>query len=636
MVRSRSILLLAILVGSSFAFSAARADAPLAADAGDSKAAYNGAALALAGKVFGGVAPYSYAWSWAGDPGRFTGANAPNATFNTAGLHPQNLPITLTITDANGAVATDTILHRVESAPIIFRASVNVTGGVPDEFLGVSVDDTTVDFEVPPATARIVAVLDWRNGVTSYDLDLELLDPSQNVAGDGQGETDRRPERVVVDDPAAGTWTARIMPFLSGPTVANITVQAFPSASLPRVSFESPVRFGLLQEQRVTASATGSSVSVSWDLEADGTFDATGMETVVSLALGAHPVRIRAIDAHGFRATTTGVIEVVDSDAVLRLRCGGEGGTPYKAMEFSASKGTCWIHSGHQTYFTGAHRFGFRHLSGFVYSVEQQFSPPTEFVTADPGVTPIHLEVSEDGLAWTEIGIGSYQFLPDVLDGSLALQERQFILVEATGSGESFRYLRAREPLSAAQGLSGYLDMSAFDVRVDILDPVDEPTLAPGTRTLDCAAGDHLEDFFAAHPCWFGGIDRYDAPSFFHTYPIGEGASLNTINGSFTLLPWRLDDWTQGDSLTNATNVSAYVQTSIDGVHWTDVAVVPTTFGTTTPFHVALDHQAARFVRFFPEEHARFDQTAEFAPNHHPKGYFVDSRVTVEGVLPTA
>jgi hypothetical protein len=210
------------------------------------------------------------------------------------------------------------------------------------------------------------------------------------------------------------------------------------------------------------------------------------------------------------------------------------------------------------------------------------------------------------------------------------VQERQRVDVTASSDGAPFRYVRIHEPLSAAQGLSGYLDHSQFDVEADIVAPTPAPAPTPGERHLACGT-DIMEDFFAAHPCWFGGIDRYDAASFWHTYPVGDGGDLARVRGNFTLAPWRADDWTQGAPVADATNVSARIQTSVDSISWTDLAIVETAYGVPTSFDITVDHQLARFVRLFPEYHARFDQTAEFAPNHHAKAYLVDSSLVVDG-----
>jgi hypothetical protein len=325
---------------------------------------------------------------------------------------------------------------------------------------------------------------------------------------------------------------------------------------------------------------------------------------------------VRVTDSASLTAVDSAVVEVRAGDAILRMRCNTSAPGEQIAMELSASQGSCWMHSGHQTYYTGGTTYSLRAVNGYVSAVEQMFSPPIE-TAPTPGKTPIHVDVSTDGIAWTDAGIAEYTLLV----------ERQAFYFEFTGAGQQFRYIRAHEPLSAAQGLSGYLDYSLLDVEADVAGTA-SATAAPGTRDLSCDK-DILEDFVALHPCWFGGIDRYDAASYFHTYPLADGAKLDRISGSFTLAPWRLDDWRDGGG--SATATLAYVQTSVDGIAWTDRATVGATYGQSASFDLTLPHVDAKFVRLFPQYHARFAQLQTFAANHHARGYFLASNVHVEG-----
>lgn len=304
-------------------------------------------------------------------------------------------------------------------------------------------------------------------------------------------------------------------------------------------------------------------------------------------------------------------------DVTLKLRCGGDKATPYWAMEFTASKGTCWMHGGHHTYFFGDRTYRFVKATGMAFAVEQMFSPPTEVVAASPGTTPVWLESSLDGRTWTEVGYAPYRLLT-------SRQEVKFEIGDA--DGPVFRFLRVRAPRSAAQGLSGYVDHTSLDVVATPLGPAPKPR--PAARTVDLTCEDDiLEDFFAEHPCWFGGINRYDAPSFFHTYFLGDGARLTKVTGRLRLGPWRTDD-------TPATErCKAYIQVSVDGVRWTNVATVDGPFGEERTFSVALKNVRARFVRLFPDYHPRYDDTRTAAPLHHPKGFFLGSAVTVTGSL---
>lgn len=632
-MRARStILILLVLLSSTASSSPAASSAPLAVDAGDSVVAYAGAPIALAGAVAGGTPPYASTWSWDGDPARFVGG-----AFDTTGLSPQDVVLTYTVTDALGASASDTVRHRIGVSFVIER-DIPIRAGVPDEIIGgTGLDARPVVFHVPPGIAAIDATLSWEDPTGLQDLDLRLRDPASNDATGAQGATSANPERVRVEAPAPGQWVAQVEPFANGPVTAHLRIEGFSTSVLPVVNAGGPYVVGRLDEQRLLASGEGPAgpVSLAWDLDGDGFYETPGAEVLVALPPGIHTVRVRGTDPAGYEVGAPATIDVRTADMILRFRCGNDPTTPYWAMEFTSTKGSCWIHGGHHTYFTGDARFVLRGFTGFAFTVEQQFSPPTEHETDPIGVTPLHVQVSLDGITWTEVAHGEYRFVPDVLQGDLVLATRQRVDIVAEGLAAPFRYFRLHEPLSAAQGLSGYLDHTEFNVEVDRAGTTAAPILARATRALACET-DILEDIFPTHPCTFGGIDRWDAPSFWHTYVVGDGARLDRIEGTFVLAPWRLDDWTQGAPLNGAAAVTARVQTSVDGVHWTDVATIPATFGVEAAFDVALTGHEARFVRLFPEYHARFDQTADFAPNHHPKGYFVTSDLVVEGLLPTA
>lgn len=621
MLRSRAATLVAVVLLLTVApVPGARADGPLEADAGDSAVAYAGELLPLHGRARGGAAPYALAWSASVEPARVSGAS-----YDTSSLAPQDVVFTLTVTDALGAVALDTVRHRVESSPILVARNVTLNYGVPDELVGgANVDQRPVFFQVPAGTARIEASVSWAEPAPgAYDLDFRLLTPADADATGNAGATQSNPERATVVAPEAGRWTAKLEPFLNGPTTARVLVQGFPAASLPPVSAGGPYVFGSRDLQTLRASAGGAPVAFAWDLDGDGWYDSPGAEVTSAFVEGEHVARVRVTDASGFEVSSAASVSVRGADTVLRLRCGSDPSTTRWAMEFTSSRGSCWLHGGHHTYFMGDEAYTLRALRGRAFTVEQQLSPPTELGN-EPGSTPLHVEVSVDAVTWTHVAMGDYRFV--------STNQRQDVFFDAPGASQPFRFVRVHEPRSAAQGLSGYLDHTELDVEADYAGDVETPVVAPDVRALACGAGDVMEDFFPEHPCWFGGIDRYDAPSFWHTYFLGDGARLSRIEGTFTLLPWRTDDWTQGNSTTNATGVAAYVQTSVDGVNWTDAATVRTAFGAPTPFRVDVD-TPARFVRFFPEEHARFDDLAGSASNHHPKGYFVETGLVLTGLF---
>lgn len=341
---------------------------------------------------------------------------------------------------------------------------------------------------------------------------------------------------------------------------------------------------------------------------------------------------------------------------ILSVACNGPDGT-LAAMEFSYSAPTCWNHTGLHTYFVGRDTtYLLRHVEGLAFSVEQEFSAPTEGLSPGAGLdsaygaevhahSPLVVETSLDGLAWSIAGTGTYRYLDtdELLDWHgcvpscrpLESLYRQNVLFDITAEGQEFRFLRVRQPASlATQGLSGFLDYSRFILTLDQGNAIASPSLAPGTRELACEQ--HiLEDIFALHPCWYGGVDRYDSPSFFHTYALGGAARLDAVRGTYTALPWRLDDWYQPGITADDLLLGITLQSSADGQAWTNLTKVSALLGEGTFEVTGLGGLEATFVRIVPEPHNRFWQFQQFAPNHHPEAYLLDSAIHVEGLLPS-
>ncbi|MDX1610743.1 MAG: hypothetical protein R3185_00130 [Candidatus Thermoplasmatota archaeon] len=502
-------------------------------------------------------------------------------------------------------------------------------------------------FDVPAGTGRIVATLDWTNAAN--DLDMVLYDPFGEDATGTQAQTGAKPEQASVAAPQGGTWTAEIRPWSSGPDTYTLTVEAFNGPSLPTLRMPGPKTFGTEDTQRLFAAADGGTgpFTFSWDTDLDGVFEHTGASIEADLPVGDHEVALHAQDANGFEARTVKDIQVVDAPAVVPLRCAQQENFPYHSMEWSVSGETCWFHHGHHTYRLDAPA---RLLGGegVVVSVEQQFTPPTEYEDP-PFKTPIRIETSLDLETWEEIGVAEYRLLEDPREGSLGLAIRQSLQVTFEASEEPFQYVRVYNPRSSAQGLSGFLDASRLDL---FTEPASEaPAASEAARvevTLSCEEGDHLEAFFEAHPCWFGGINRYDAPSFLHTYPVSDVPMLvGEVSGEATVLPWRSDDWfepvplsnrtsayTGWNARVNHTNVS--VQASVDGMVWRTLERFRVDWGQATTFDVILeDPVPARFLRLVPDPHERFDQWRSLAPNHHPEGFLVHSGVSALSALPS-
>ncbi|HVL47482.1 MAG TPA: hypothetical protein VM889_02900 [Candidatus Thermoplasmatota archaeon] len=635
-MRSTPVALAALLVLGSLAFAippGAGAGEPLAVDAGSTLRVAPGEPIPLDGRAFGGVPPLAYAWS-GGEAARFSDATSPATTYATTGLVAGTLALTLTVTDANGAVASDMVLHRIDAPNVLLDVTGTILAGAPDEIIFVnSFDGRTHAFAVPAGVARLDATLDWTSGANDLDFQLARGTTTTGAAG----ETSSKPERITVANPASGAWTARVRPYFSGPETYRLTVTTPPTVSLPVASAAHPVgayNYGTLDAHALFASASGGTAPYvfAWDLDGDGRLETSGANASASLPVGTHAVRVRVTDATGYRSEASAIVTVHDVHHVLVARCGNVPGA-VSMMEFSASGGACFNHMGHNTYFFGDATYALRKAWGRAFAVEQQFTPPAgEDGLPDPFTTPLLVETSADGVAWSLAGTGRYVFVSTSPPGA---PDRQYVEFEFEGDGRAFRFLRVRAPQSAAQGLSGFLDASGFDLYADVV-ATSPPALATGI--LERACETHvMERFFTTHPCWFGGINRYDSASFYHTYWAGDGAKLDRVRGKAILAPWRSDDF-WGASLQPAdARVKAFVQTSLDGRDWDTVATVEGTFGAAIPIDVLLSGKEARMVRLIPQEHERFHdwrQGWQWAPLKHFRGYFVHSTLTLEGLLP--
>lgn len=305
-----------------------------------------------------------------------------------------------------------------------------------------------------------------------------------------------------------------------------------------------------------------------------------------------------------------------DEPTVLRaFRCDGRDAvTPAMENEYieGSRYGGCWFHTGHHTYdLDGMRAVGA--ISGWFRAVEIQFSPPAELTTA--GEIPIVFERSVDGRTWTTIDTVAYE----------PLATRQDITFAIDAGGAPARYLRVREPRSLAQGLSGYLDVSEFTAELGpILTDAVQPART-GTFGLSCER-DLMEGIVAEHPCWFGGINRYDAPSVFHTYPLDAPTTVTSITGSATFLPWRVDDYAGSGG--SRQTLQGHLFASLDGEHWTKLVTFDASYGLAAPVTWSGSIEAA-YLRLVAEYHrgVRSDPALK-----HVRGMLVDSRMTVTAV----
>lgn len=286
----------------------------------------------------------------------------------------------------------------------------------------------------------------------------------------------------------------------------------------------------------------------------------------------------------------------------IDLQCAGLGGA-VPSFE-GAESGRCWHHMGHHVYFLPEARL-LQRVNGSVFTVEQLFTPP-------PGGPGIVLGVSLDGKAWTTAA--NLTYTPND-------EDRTRVAIDVTVADLPFRFFRVHTPATENEGLSGYLDHSAFTLTVAVPpSPIAEPE--PLARS-DCQDG-ILESFFDDHPCWFGGYDEadeataspgpelahasppvvgesyYESPSFVHTHYLGV-----TPGGVFRAdLDLRL--WRTSQEVTCAadeagvlrpTAILVLAQGSSNGTIWSDLA---RTYQF-TPGPLSLDvgvPEGTRFVRF--------------------------------------
>lgn len=272
--------------------------------------------------------------------------------------------------------------------------------------------------------------------------------------------------------------------------------------------------------------------------------------------------------------------------------------------------GPCWFHTGHHTYdLGGLNEVG--QVTGRAFTVEMRYSPPSEFQVDTYHITSLFFEASVDGRVWSEISRVRFNLPTD----------RQEVTFNFDAGGIRARYLRLRQPLSLAQGLSGYLDSSSFTAA---LTPAHDGALTPRTGILQLSCeNDIMERFHPAHPCWIGGINRYDSPSVFHTYPLDGQVTVSSILGSATFLPWRSDDYTQNGG--NRQTLKAHLQVSSDGEDWSNLLTFDATYG--VPAQISYEGSVeTSYLRLVAEYHKGVKTHPALK---HVRGMLLDSSLRV-------
>lgn len=295
---------------------AAPAAKPLVADAGDTPFVPVGQPATLLGAGYGGTEPYTFAWS--APAGTLAGANAPTAQLSdaAAGVH----TATLTVTDAKGQTATDTVkvlVYQPEQQTLLDQTKADPTPGVTGTGLRVE-----FPFEVPAATSQIDVRISW--GIPANDYDLRVLDPTgfeRASHGDGVPTTE---ENAGVSNPEPGTWKVVADKFGTVTDSVRAVVTGTVAAGgdpRPIVKSGGPYAFAIGAAQNLDGTVAGgiAPVNVAWDTDLDGVFESSNADVTTNLAEGRHVVTLKATDANGLERRQTTSVVVAPADRLAAV-----------------------------------------------------------------------------------------------------------------------------------------------------------------------------------------------------------------------------------------------------------------------------------------------------------------------------
>ena len=376
----------------------------LVADAGDSSFVKIGQPALLVGAGFGGVEPYTFAWTAAA--GSVDGADAPTASWSSTGLSAGTYTISLRVTDQRGVSATDSVKVAIfNPVPVTFfdQSKNDATPGVLSNGIG-GTGSVEFQFTVPTGLPSMDVTGSWTLPVNDYDM--RLVDPT-GVGIDGPGLSAGAPETIGVGNPKAGTWKAILEKFTTIPDTVTVKVTTF-SVSDPRptVATTGPYKFLIGTTQRLAGSVTGgtSPVSLGWDTDSDGVLDKSGASVTVNLPAGRTLVTFKATDAAGFERRQTTSVLVGDADrlakstvAITVVGVADSGINPYH-FEFSAT-----------TYpdpdVLALTRNFTRHPSEYIsgYPASATALP----ITLDQGYYP-----AKDTAVWSNVEVGKLYWIP--------------------------------------------------------------------------------------------------------------------------------------------------------------------------------------------------------------------------------
>ncbi|HWG55699.1 MAG TPA: S8 family serine peptidase [Gaiellaceae bacterium] len=315
---------------------------PLVADAGDTPFVATGESATLLGAGFGGAEPYTFAWS--ATSGELVGGNSPTAQLRglAAGTH----VATLTVTDAAGTTATDTVkvvVYERQQRTLLDKTHLEPTPGA----LSTGVPGVVkFPFTVPVGTMRIDAKL--THVVPANDWDLALVDPEGRQRAFGGKFVPNTQEIASVEAPEVGTWSADAQKYVTASDELRMVVTATIAPGgdpRPKVVSGGPYRFEIGATQTLRATVTGGAapVAIGWDLDGDGVYEAKGAEVTADFAEGRYLVTVKATDASGHERRETTSVLVADparlaaeTTPVTVIAIADTGINPYH-LEFSAA-----------------------------------------------------------------------------------------------------------------------------------------------------------------------------------------------------------------------------------------------------------------------------------------------------------
>lgn len=313
---------------------------PLVADAGDSSFVKIGQPAYLVGAGFGGVEPYTFAWT--ATAGTIDGANAPTAAFGTADLAAGTYTVSLKVTDAAGTSASDTVKIAVYDPNPQVLLDTTVADSAPGTV--VTGERLEFPFDVAAGTLRIDANISW--SIPANDYDAILLDPA-GVQRDDNGEIAGEPEVLGFANPDPGTWTIVLTKYATfvEPELHVVATAVNTVNPLPSVDTTGPYRFLIDATQSLSGSVSGGTAPLAsgWDTDLDGRLDAIGLTVTTTLGEGRHLVTFKTTDAAGFeRRETTSVLvgtaeRIAENNTAMTVVGVADSGVNPYHMEFSAT-----------------------------------------------------------------------------------------------------------------------------------------------------------------------------------------------------------------------------------------------------------------------------------------------------------